>query len=110
VPDILGSVIASVDLCFRRYHPIGYLPYGKAQPQDRSGSQDNGSMLESAGCITTEQGTTRRHGAGFCRTDRIGYAGGMHLYAYVGNDPLNLVDPYGNCPQCVVRTSGWRGP
>lgn len=31
----------------------------------------------------------------FLQTDPIGYAGGANLYAYVGADPVNLVDPLG---------------
>ena len=31
----------------------------------------------------------------FIEPDPIGFEGGMNLYAYVGNDPGNAIDPYG---------------
>ncbi len=31
----------------------------------------------------------------FIEPDPIGYAGGLNLYAYVGNNPVNYADPWG---------------
>ncbi len=42
----------------------------------------------------------------FMQTDPLGYADGMNLYAYVGNDPINFTDPLG-LHSCADYPWGW---
>jgi RHS repeat-associated protein len=43
----------------------------------------------------------------FLEPDPIGYADGMNLYTYAGNNPVMYVDPMGTCAAKAAR--GWSG-
>ena len=38
----------------------------------------------------------------FISEDPAGFSGGLNLYAYVGGNPMMLVDPSGKCPWCIA--------
>jgi RHS repeat-associated protein len=111
VPDILGSVIGSQDSSSGTLTKIGYLPYGKS-------ANAPGTFGYTAQRIDPEIGGLYYYRARhyspawgrFLQTDPIGYNGGINLYAYVGNDPLNGTDPLGLYTLQIGLAGSWNLP
>jgi RHS repeat-associated protein len=106
VPDIQGSMIASLDSSSGALSKIAYLPYGKSASTgspfgytaQRIDPETNGLYYYRARHYSPAWGR-------FLQPDPIGYQGGVHLYAYVGNDPLNLQDQQGTSWSAAAQTS-----
>jgi RHS repeat-associated protein len=43
----------------------------------------------------------------FLQTDVVGYGAGLNIYEYVGNNPLNFVDPWGLCKEDTSQFDPW---
>jgi RHS repeat-associated protein len=96
IPDIQGSVIASLDSGSGTLSKIGYLPYGKsAGPSAPFGYTSQRIDPETNGLYYYRARHYSPAWGRFVQTDPIGYGGGVNLYAYVNNDPLNNTDTYG---------------
>ncbi|MFO1114448.1 MAG: RHS repeat-associated core domain-containing protein [Beijerinckiaceae bacterium] len=113
IPDIQGSIIGSLDSATGVVAKTGYGPFGESATTSgtfrytgaRIDAETNGLYDFRARMYSPTLGR-------FLRTDPISYAGGSNLYAYVGNDPLNLTDPLGlaaDGPQAVAASGSGRG-
>ena len=90
VADQNGGVTAA--------NTFNYTPFGESVGNDPGSSNSQGFT----GHIEDETGLTYMQAryydpviGRFLSADPIGYADGLNVYAYVGNDPLNKTDPTG---------------
>jgi len=96
VPDLLGSVVATVDPGTGPIARYGYKPYGESSSApaqfgftgQRVDAEIGGYYYYRARHYSPAWGR-------FLQPDPLGYRVGPNVYAYVGNDPLNLADPTG---------------
>jgi RHS repeat-associated protein len=96
VADIQGSIVGSLDSSSGTITKAGYQTYGESGTTAgtfrytgaRIDAETNGLYDFRARIYSPALGR-------FLQVDPIGLRGGMNLYAYVGNDPLNAIDPSG---------------
>ncbi|MBM4026107.1 MAG: hypothetical protein FJ280_11980, partial [Planctomycetes bacterium] len=97
--DALGSVVALTNTSGNTVQVYEYDVYGRVGATDashpnrilftgREFDKETGLYYYRARYYNPQIGR-------FLQTDPIGYAGGMNMYAYCGNNSLNWADPYG---------------
>jgi len=114
IPDNHGSIAATLDSSTGTTTKIGYQTYGE-HPSLSSGSfnytaqrfdpETSGSASQPSGLYYYRARMYSPSLGRFLQVDPIGYDGGMNLYAYVNDDPLNRTDPSGKCIEdlCIVE-------
>jgi RHS repeat-associated protein len=96
--DERGSVVAISDASGSMLTINRYDEYGKSQATNAGRFQYTGQMwLPELGAYYYKARVYAPGLGRFLQTDPIDVAGGINLYAYVGNDPANFVDPLGLC-------------
>jgi len=94
VPDLQGSVIGTMSNA-GTLTSFAYKAYGASVSAPAQFGYTGQRVDAETGYYYYR---TRQYWPGwgrFPQPDPIGYGDGTHLYAYVGNDPLNLFDPFG---------------
>jgi RHS repeat-associated protein len=98
--DRLGSVVATTDSSGTVQAQYGYTPYGEQVASGESAAGAPGFTGRTASSATGLQYNRDRYYnpalGRFISQDPIGQGGGLNTYAYVGGDPVNLVDPSGD--------------
>jgi RHS repeat-associated protein len=97
--DVQGSVLALFNTSNTVVNQYSYLPFGEAQTATEGVANRlryTGRELESeSGLYYNNARWYDPQLHRFISEDPIGIDGGLDLYAYVGNDPVNFDDPFG---------------
>nr|NIT60732.1 hypothetical protein [Fodinibius sp.]NIV15460.1 hypothetical protein [Fodinibius sp.]NIY29314.1 hypothetical protein [Fodinibius sp.] len=109
--DGLGSVIAISDSVGRVVEKYQYAVYGNPQILNQNNKQLTESKYGNPYMFTGRRFDTETRLyyyraryysteiGRFLQVDAVGYEDSMNLYIYVGNNPINLIDPYGLCQE-----------
>ncbi len=96
VPDIQGSIVASLDAASGALTKAGFQPFGESQSTAGTFRYTGARIDAETGGLYDFRARMYSPMLGrFLQVDPAGTAGGVNLYAYVGNDPLNLLDLLG---------------
>jgi RHS repeat-associated protein len=106
IPDIQGSMVATLDSGTGTPTKQGYLPYGENPGATGTFAYTGQRIDPETGLYYYRARMYATNTGVFTQTDPIGFSGGNNLYAYVGNDALNRIDPFGFNDQANPQNGG----
>jgi RHS repeat-associated protein len=113
IPDVQGSIAATLDSGTGALTKIGYQTFGEHPTLAAGSYRYTARRYDAETAVGTSQQPSGLYyyrarmysptWGRFLQPDPIGYQAGTNLYMYAGNDPLDLTDPGGQCyPWCTV--------